>query len=136
MNPNDDRDRDVDQKDIDKGNKASKWNEAKRRLIANQGESILEDENLESLITQEVKRMDELAQIPQPTVKEHNIHESRIDNEAGVGGVPGKTTEAQNTQNEDAAKVGKASESGKVTAKQGDLDADQELRTANANKKS
>lgn len=104
MNPNDDRDKPQDKKAIEEGNKASKRNEAKRRLIAMQGEAILENDNLEDMITQEVKRMDELAAIPKPTVENHNVHESVAESDSNkVHGdqIPGQTTRAQNTQNQD-----------------------------------
>jgi hypothetical protein len=137
MNPNDDREREVDQKDIDEGLKASKRNEAKRRLIAQQGEVILEDPNLEKLITEEVKRMDELAAVPQPTVKEHNVHESILntpDNTAGVGKVPGKASDAQNTQEQDVKPKSSQVPKDKtdIKAKQ-TPDVDQQKRTARAN---
>lgn len=129
MNPNDDRDTKVPQKDIDEGNEASKRQEAKRRLIAKHGEAVLEEKNLEKLITEEVKVMSDLAAIPEPTAKNHNVHESVLDspdNTAGVGNVPGKASDAQNTQNQDIAP--KKSE---VPKDKTDVKADQKPDTGN-----
>lgn len=93
MNPNDDRDTEVDQKDIDAGNKASKRNEAKRRLVAEHGEGILEDSGLEQKITDEVERMKRAVEGEQPLVKGHNPDSERTG-----------ATLAENSQNPDVAK--------------------------------
>lgn len=142
MNPNDDRDSKQDQKDIDEGNKASKRQEAKQRLIARQGEAVLEEKNLDKLIDEEVHRMAELASIPEPTVKEHNVHESVAnsdDNKAKTGDqIPGQTTKAQNTQNQDVNPKGNQVETQDRTdvhADQKPDTGDQPLRQANAVKK-
>lgn len=96
-------------KDLEAGNRASKRQEATRRLIAKQGEAILDSPDIEKMVDEEVERMSQLAQIPEPTAKNHNVHESVAnseDNKVKGDQIPGQTTEAQNTQNQNVSASG------------------------------
>lgn len=111
-----------EEKAIEEGNKASKRQEARTRLVGRQGEEVLQDPNLEKLIDEEVQRMEDLVTIAEPTAKNKDVDkrlanspDNRVDTDDNI---PGQTTKAQNTQNQDVTPAGsgpKSPETGNKT---------------------
>lgn len=112
-NDNDDT---TTQKDIDEGNKASKRQEARQRLVERQGEAVLNSPDLDNMIDKEVERMSKLAQVPKPQAEGKDVHQSIAeskDNKVHGENIPGQTTRAQNTQNQDVTPSGPNAPSGR-----------------------